>query len=68
MGLTLRLEHDGGEWRVVLRVNLHRVLALRASEGMQLLHFVRIRHEFDNGCQNGARAVVQRGRRAEQRK
>ena len=49
-------------------VDLDRVVALGALEGVQLFHLVRVRHELDDRREHGARAVVERGGDAEERK
>ena len=66
VGLAMRLEDEGGEWGVVLRMDLDRVIALGPDECVDLLHLVRIRHQLHDRGEHGARAVVVRGRDAEE--
>ena len=66
--LALCLEHDGRERSVVICMNLDRTVALGPSECVDLFHFPRVGHQLDDCRQHGPRAVVERGRCAEERK
>ena len=65
--LGVRLEHERGERRVVVRVDLDRLVALGAVERVQLLHLVRDGHQLDDLREQRLRAVVEVGRDAEER-
>ena len=61
------LEHECGERRVVVRVNLHHLAPFSALEGVEFFHFEGVGHQRDEEIEHGAHTDHALGRTTEER-